>query len=95
MSEENVQATTYEGELKVFTWDSEEWVVARDPADAMAVFVEMCGPTDEPTEKDWTECPAAKTIAWDDQEDDGGPAKRFTFAELAKRGRGYLGSANY
>jgi hypothetical protein len=86
-------ATTYEGEFKVFTCDQEEWVVARDPEDAAAVFAETGAEAlvDDGVAVPWTACNPARTITWNDDNQTG----LTTFAELAKRGRGYLGSANY
>lgn len=88
-------ATTYEGELRVFSAaDNMEWVIARDPEDAAAVWLEHAG--GEPsywTALGWTECDPARAFTWHDE--DGGEDIKTTYGELAKRGRGYLASANW
>lgn len=86
------EITKYEGDLKVFSLNGEEWVVARDADDARAVY--LATGVDPIDAGDWDECDPAKTIKWDDQETGVEPMS-LTYAELARRGRGYLGSANY
>lgn len=88
---------TYEGDLKVFKADTQaviEWVIARSVEDAAAVWAEngMEPITIDDVPVPWTECAAAEVTQW--SEDETLPANPTTYAELAKRGRGCLGSAH-
>ncbi len=85
-------------EFRVFTNDY-EWVIARDVADAKAVWHEQTGgDLEDADEYEWDECPPESTMTvWCDA--DGDPAEPHedgsnevtkTFAEWAARGRGYL-----
>jgi hypothetical protein len=89
-------ATTYEGDCKVFTCEG-EWVIARDAEDAKVVYAEMAGEMLGAGEEDgpflWTECPPEKVFTLTSDID--GSDTEQPFAEFAKRGRGYLASANY
>jgi hypothetical protein len=84
--------SVYEGDLAVFTIDSEEWVVARDAADADDVFRDHAGFSEAENGNVWTRCDPAKTIRWSDEE---GEPVMMAYSDLAKRGRGYLGSASW
>ena len=84
------EATAYDGDLKVYTND-EEWVIAHSAEDARAVRDEQGGePYDD---EEWTEC-SPERVFWLHDPDNGVPQAK-TYAEWAKRGRGYLASANY
>ncbi len=89
---------SYVSDLRVFTCDCDEWVVALSPEDAAAVWNEQCGGgflldgDEKPVV--WEECPPSKTMNY--SEDESLPGVRKTFAELAKmNGRGYLASGNW
>jgi len=85
-------ATTYEGDLRVFSAaDDMVWVIARDVDDAAAVYVEETGYPLE--DAPWTLCPPTGVFTWCD--DNGRPVELTTYGELAKRGRGYLADAMY
>lgn len=91
-------AIVYTTDLRVFTCDCGEWIVARSPEDAAAVWNEQCGggfligADDKPVT--WVECAPDATMQW--SEDEGPPYTRKTFAELAKmNGRGHLASGNW
>jgi hypothetical protein len=77
----------------LFAVDGEEWVVALDAADADAVWTEQAGFTMASEGHTWERCDPRGSLNWREEED--APGVRVTYAELAKRGRGYLGSGNY
>jgi hypothetical protein len=89
-------ATMYEGEFAVFSAggeECEEWVIAKDEEDAAAVWAEGGGGVLDwgASPLLWKRCDPAEILQW--SEDESLPAVPTTYAELAKRGRGYLGSA--
>lgn len=87
--------TVYETDLRVFTFETEEWVIAENAEKANAIFVAETGITEFGTGSalTWTECPPGKKFILHDEER--GDIET-TYAELAAtRPRGYLGSANY
>lgn len=91
-----MSAVAYDGNLKVFSCDDEEWVIATDPADAGDVYKNHAGDTIQNQTGDdgltWEELPPEKTFKLDN----GSGVVAKTCAEWAREhGRGYFASANY
>lgn len=81
-------------ELKAFSNDTVEWVIAESPEAATQIMVEEMGCTyDDPPE--WEECPLDKSFTY---HGDGGADEPVTktFREwIAEKGRGFLATTEY
>lgn len=81
------------GGLHVFANDVVEWVIARDEADATAVWHEFFGESEEPVDTNWVRLEPWTVITVHD--DDLGVRTMTCAGWIVESGRGFLCTTEY
>ena len=76
--------------MKVW-WDGDDWVVAKDEADATAAWEEHVGEKRDPEAESWSEWTQTARFNMDDEL---GP-RQMTPSQIVAYGRGFFASINY